>query len=35
MFWMVLEGAVDGIVISYFATRSGGAGKETVEVVVR
>jgi hypothetical protein len=35
MFWMVLEGAVGGIVVSYFATRSGGAGKETVEVVVR
>jgi len=34
-FWMVLEGAVVGIVIGYFATRFGGEGKETVDAVVR
>jgi hypothetical protein len=34
-FWMVLEGAVVGIIIGYFATRFGGEGKETVEAVNR
>jgi hypothetical protein len=34
-FWMVLEGAVVGIIIGYFATRFGGEGKETVDAVVR
>jgi hypothetical protein len=32
---MVLEGAVVGIIIGYFATRFGGEGKETVDAVVR
>jgi hypothetical protein len=32
-FWMVLEGAIVGIVIGYFATRFGGEGKETLEDV--
>jgi len=30
-FWFVLEGAIVGIIIGYFATRFGGEGKETVE----
>ena len=30
-FWFVLEGAVVGGIIGYFATRFGGEGKETVE----
>lgn len=30
-FWSVLEGALIGIVIGYFATRFGGEGKKTVE----
>ena len=30
-FWFVLEGAMVGIIIGYFATRFGGEGKETVE----
>ena len=29
--WFVLEGAIVGIIIGYFATRFGGEGKETVE----
>ncbi len=29
-FWFVLEGAVVGLVIGFFATRYGGEGKETV-----
>ncbi len=34
-FWTVLEGAIVGIIIGYFATRFGGEGKETVDAVVR
>jgi len=30
-FWFVLEGAIIGIIIGYFATRFGGEGKETLE----
>ena len=30
-FWFVLEGAIVGIIIGYFATRFGGEGKQTVE----
>ena len=30
-FWFVLEGAIIGFIIGYFATRFGGEGKETVE----
>lgn len=30
-FWFVLEGAVVGLVIGFFATRFGGEGKVTVE----
>ena len=30
-FWFVLEGAVVGLIIGYFATRFGGEGKEAVE----
>lgn len=30
-FWFILEGAVVGLVIGYFATRFGGEGKETLE----
>ncbi len=30
-FWFVLEGAIVGLVIGYFATRFGGEGKETLE----
>lgn len=29
-FWFVLEGAIIGYIIGYFATRFGGEGKETV-----
>ena len=29
-FWFVLEGAVVGILIGYFATKFGGEGKETL-----
>ena len=29
-FWFVVEGAVVGLIIGYFATRFGGEGKETV-----
>ena len=29
-FWFVLEGALVGLLIGYFATRFGGEGKETV-----
>ena len=29
-FWFVLEGAIVGLVIGYFATRFGGEGMETV-----
>lgn len=29
-FWFVLEGALIGLVMGYFATRFGGEGKETV-----
>jgi len=30
-FWFVLEGAVVGLLIGYFATRFGGEGKETLD----
>ena len=30
-FWSVIDGAVSGLIIGYFATRFGGEGKETVE----
>ena len=30
-FWFVLEGAIVGIIIGFFATRFGGEGKETIE----
>jgi len=30
-FWFVLEGAMVGLVMGYFATRFGGEGRETVE----
>lgn len=30
-FWFVLEGAIIGFIMGYFATRFGGEGKETVE----
>ena len=30
-FWFVLEGAIIGLIIGYFATRFGGEGKETVD----
>ena len=30
-FWFVLEGALVGLLIGYFATRFGGEGKETLE----
>ena len=30
-FWMVLEGAIVGLIIGYLATRFGGEGIETVE----
>jgi hypothetical protein len=30
-FWFVLEGALIGLLIGYFATRFGGEGKETVD----
>ena len=30
-FWIVLEGAVVGLLIGYFATRFGGEGKETLD----
>lgn len=30
-FWVVLEGALVGLLIGYFATRFGGEGKETLE----
>ncbi|MFT5702964.1 MAG: hypothetical protein ACJA0S_001174 [Rickettsiales bacterium] len=29
-FWLVLEGAIVGVVIGYFATKFGGEGEETV-----
>ena len=29
-FWFVLEGAIVGLIIGYFATRFGGEGAETV-----
>lgn len=29
-FWFVLEGAVIGLIIGFFATRFGGEGAETV-----
>lgn len=32
-FWFVLEGAVIGLIIGFFATLFGGEGKETVPVV--
>ena len=32
-FWIVLEGALVGLLIGYFATRFGGEGKETLEDV--
>lgn len=34
-FWFVLEGAIVGFIMGYFATRFGGEGKETVDAVVR
>ena len=30
-FWLVLEGALIGLVIGFFATKYGGEGKETLE----
>ena len=30
-FWFVLEGAIVGIIIGYFATRFGGEGKEAAQ----
>jgi hypothetical protein len=30
-FWFVLEGAIIGLVIGYFATRLGGEGSQTLE----
>ena len=30
-FWMVLDGAIAGLIIGYFATKYGGEGKEIVE----
>jgi len=30
-FWFVLEGALVGLLIGYFATRFGGEGKETLD----
>ena len=30
-FWFVLEGAIVGLVIGYFATKFGGEGKEAVD----
>ena len=30
-FWFVLEGAIVGVIIGYFATRFGGEGKETIQ----
>ncbi len=30
-FWFVLEGAIVGLIIGYFATKFGGEGKATVE----
>ena len=30
-FWFVLEGALIGLLIGYFATRFGGEGKDTVD----
>jgi hypothetical protein len=30
-FWSVIDGAIFGMIIGYFATRFGGEGKETVE----
>jgi hypothetical protein len=29
-FWFVLEGAIVGLIMGYFATRFGGEGEETV-----
>lgn len=29
-FWVILEGAIIGLIIDYFVTRFGGEGKETV-----
>lgn len=31
-FWFVLEGAIVGLMIDYFATKYGGEGKATVEI---
>ena len=31
-FWFVLDGAIIGLVIGYFATRFGGEGKESVDL---
>ncbi len=30
-FWMVLEGAIIGLVIAFFATRAGGEGRDTID----
>lgn len=32
-YWLVLEGAVIGLVIGYLCTKYGGEGKETVEAI--
>lgn len=32
-FWLVVEGAVVGLIIGFFATRFGGEGKQTVEEI--
>ncbi|PHQ70570.1 MAG: hypothetical protein COB93_05195 [Sneathiella sp.] len=31
-FWFVLEGAIVGLIMGFFATRFGGEGRETVDV---
>jgi len=30
-FWMVLDGAIAGLIIGYFATKFGGEGKDIIE----
>jgi len=32
-FWVVLDGAIAGLIIGFLATRFGGEGKETVDVM--
>lgn len=29
-YWIIIEGAIVGLIIGYFATKYGGEGKETV-----